>query len=311
MAQNKAIVDKLLTQVSNKYVPQGYISEQLLPSIPVVQQSGKFGDYGLDHLRIVNANAQGRGQYRRVDISSVNTQTYLIEDYGLEDIVTQSDYRNVEEPFDAEQDKVDGLVTSLWLSKEFSLASTLTDTGVITQNTTLSGTSQYSDYDNSDPLQDFAVARQAVRAGCGVAPDTASMDWSVWNYLRFHPQILDFLGYKDNRPGGLTIDELAMAMGVRRILIAEASYNSAKEGQADVLAPVWAKDIVFSVSPETASKRQVSLGYYLTYSGTGPRKVYKYPVYNPPESTGIIVEDSYDMFLTNVSAAYLIKDAVA
>lgn len=311
MAQNKAIVDKLLTQASNKYVPQGYISEQLFANIPVVQTSGKFGAYGLDHLRIENTVTAGRGMYRRVDVSARSTQTYAIEDHGLEDIVTKSDYRNVEEPFDAEQDKVDGLVSSLWLSKEFSLASTVTNTSIITQNTTLSGTSQYSDYDNSDPLIDFATARSAVRSGCGVAPDTASMDWDVWNYLRFHPQILDFLGYKDNRPGGLTIDELANAMGVRRILIAEASYNSAKEGQSDVLAPVWGKDILFSVTPERANKRQVSLGYYLTYAGAGPRKVYKYPVYNPPESTGILVEDSYDMFLTNTSAAYLVKDAVA
>lgn len=311
MAQNKAIIDKLLTQASNRYVPQGYVSEKLLPNIPVVQTSGKFANYGQEHLRIENSITVGRGAYRRVEISKRNTSTYTIEDHGLEDIVTQSDYRNVEEPYDAEEDKVSGLTTMLWLSKEFSLASTLTDTSIITQNQTLAGTAQFNDYDNSDPISVFATARAAVRAGCGVPPDTATMDWDVWNQLRYHPQILDTLGYKDNRPGGLTSDELAQAMGVRRILIGEASYNSAKEGQTASLAPVWGKHIVFSVSPEQAARYQVSLGYYLTYAGAGPRKVYKFPVYNPPESTGIIVEDSYDFFLTNIGAAYLIEDAVA
>lgn len=311
MAQNRAIVDKLLTNASNKYVPQGYVSEMLLANIPVVQTSGKFGSYGFDHLRIENTIVAGRGKYRRVNVEQRSTQTYVIEDHGLEDVVTKSDYRNVEAPFDAEKDKVDSLTDSLWLAKEFSLASTVTNTSIITQNDTLSGTSQYNDYDNSDPIADFAAARAAVRSGCGMAPDTATLDWAVWNQLRYHPQILDTLGYKDNRPGGLTTDELAQAMGVRRILIPEASYNSAKEGQSAVLAPVWGKHILFSVTPERANKRQVSLGYYLTYAGQGPRKVYKYAINNPPESKGVLVEDSYDMFLTNVNAAYLIEDAIA
>lgn len=311
MAQNKAIVDKLLTQASNKYVPTGYVSEKLLANIPVVQTSGKFGSYGYDHLRIENTVVAGRGKYRRVDVQQRNTSTYVIEDHGLEDVVTKSDYRNVEAPFEAEKDKTEDLTSMLWLAKEFSLASTLTNTSIITQNDTLVGTDQYNDFLNSNPLTDFAAARAAVRAGCGVAPDTATFDWAVWNYLRYHPQILDSLGYKDKRPGGLSVDELAQAMGVKRILIPEVSYNSAKEGQAPVLAPVWSKDIVFSVTPEKADKRQVALGYYLTYAGEGPRKVYKYAINNPPESMGILVEDSYDMFLTQVNAAYLIKNAIA
>ena len=311
MSQMKAIVDKLLTQASNKYVPQGYVSEKLLANIPVAQSTGKFGSYGLDHLRIENTIVGGRGGFRRVDVAQRSTQNYSIEDHGLEDVVTKADYRNVEAPFEAEKDKVDGLTDMLWLAKEFSLASTVTNTSIITQNTTLVGNAQYSAFTTSNPLTDFATARAAVRAGCGVPPDTATMDWAVWNFLRYHPQILDSLGYKENRPGGLSVDELAQAMGVKRILIAEVSYNSAKEGQADVLAPVWGKDIVFSVTPPSATRRQISLGYYLTYAGQGPRKVYKYPINNPPESTGVLVEDSYDMFLTNVNAAYLIKNAVA
>lgn len=311
MSQMKAIVDKLLTQASNKYVPQGYVSEKLLANIPVVQSTGKFGSYGLDHLRIENTIIGGRGGFRRVDVAQRSTQNYSIEDHGLEDVVTKADYRNVEAPFEAEKDKVDGLTDLLWLAKEYSLASTVTNTSIITQNTTLVGNAQYSAFTTSNPLTDFATARAAIRSGCGVPPDTATMDWAVWNFLRYHPQILDSLGYKDNRPGGLSTDELANAMGVKRILIAEVSYNSAKEGQTDVLAPVWGKDIVFSVTPESATRRQTSLGYYLTYAGQGPRKVYKYPINNPPESMGILVEDSYDMFLTNVNAAYLIKNAVA
>lgn len=311
MAQVKAIVDKLLTQASSAYIPTGYVSESALPTIEVVQTTGKLAKYGNSHLRIENSLVAGRGGYRRVEPISRSTDTYTIEGHGLEGVVTADDRRNVEEPYKAEEDEVLGLTSQIWLGKEKGLADTLGSTSILTQNTTLSGTSQYSDFANSDPIDDFITARKAVRDGCGAQADTVVMDWQVANVLRFHPQMLDSLGYKDNRPGGLNMEELANAMGVRRLLLAEAVYNSAKEGQSDSLAPVWGKDIVFGVMPENAQVRQVSLGYLVKYAGKAPRQVYKYPIYNPPESTGIIVEDPYDMFISNANAGYLIKSAIA
>jgi hypothetical protein len=88
-------------------------------------------------------------------------------------------------------------------------------------------------------------------------------------------------------------------------------YNSANEGQTDSLAAVWGKHIIFGVLPLQAQVRQVSLGYLVQYAGEAPRKVYKYAVNNPPESNAILVEDNYDMFISNANAGYLIKNAIA
>lgn len=311
MSQLKAQVDKLLTNVSSAYIPEGYISESILPMIGVVQKTGKLGKYGTAHLRIENSVKGGRGKYRTVETRVYSTSTYDVEGHGLEGVVTDDDYRNVEQPFDAEQDEMLGLSTSLWLEKEKSLADTLSSTAVLTQNVTLSGSSQLSDYLNSDPIGVFATARAAVKAGCGALADTAILSWEVWNKVRFHPGILEALGFKNNRPGGLMENELAMAMGVKRILIGVPSYESAAEGQASSLAPVWGKHIVFAVLPQTATVRQVSLGYLVQYSNKKPRQVYKYDLQNPPGSTGILVEDNYDMLISNAGAGYLIKDAIA
>lgn len=311
MSQTKAIVDKLLTNVSSAYVPKGYVSEMMLPNIPVKQTTGKLGKYGNDHLRITNTIMGGRGEARRVETITRNSSVYEIENHGLEGLVTADDYRNVELPFKAEEDEVLGLTTVLWLGKEKSLADVLTDTAIITQNTTKVGAAQYNNYTTSDPLTDFAAAAAAVKAGCGMAPNAATMSWEVYNKLKYHPAILEGLGYSLNRAGLLTRDDVKRALDVQELFIAEAVNNTAKKGQADVLAPVWNKDIVFFVRPDRAAPYQVSLGYYLTYESEQARKVYKYAVNNPPESTGIIATDHYDMFLSNTAAAYLIKNAVA
>lgn len=310
MSQNRAIVDKLLTNVSSAYVPKGYISEKLLPQIKVVQTTGKLGKYTGQHLRIETSIIGGEGQYRRVKAVARSTSSYEIESHGLEGVVTKNDRRNVELPFEAESDEVMGLSTKLWLEKEYSLATVLANASVVTQGVTLSGTSKFSDYANSTPLTVAATARAAIRNACGQAPDTFFCDWAVAEKLAYHPQLMEYLGFTQARPGGLTHQELAKALGVRRIEVADVVYNSAKEGQTDSLAAVWGKLCWFAVLPETAQKQQVSAGYRVGYGST-PRKVYKYPINNPPESTGILVEDEYQMLISNVNAIYRITDAIA
>lgn len=308
--QNKAQVDKLLTNLSNKIVPLNYISEQILPVVNVVQSSGLVGSYGSSHLRIESDITGGKNKYPQVQTRVYNTTTYNITKHGLSDIVTEEDKANVEQPFDAEADTMDELTTKLWLGKEKSLADTITDIAVLTNNVTLSGTDQLNDYDNSDPLDVFSDARSGVYGNVGTPPDTAIMSWETWQKLRYHPKIVRALGYADNRPGGLNESELASVLEVKRLLIGAAVYNSAKEGQADVIAPVWGKDIIFSVSPTSAAKRQVSLGYRFQQFGA-PRRVFKNKVTNPPNATEILVDDSYQQLISQAEAGYLIKDAIA
>lgn len=311
MAQLKAQVDKLLTNVAIMQKVKGTVAEQLFPSIKAAQYSGLLGKYGKSHLRLENSVKGGRGKYRRVETITRTTQQFLIEGHGLEGFVSKEDYANVETPFEAERDETLGLQSALILEKEKVLADSLTSTSIMTQNTTLTGSNQFSDYLNSDPIAVFSTARKAIRDGCGEVADTAVLDYDVWDKLRYHPQMLDALGFKENRPGGLNFQELASAIGVKRLLVAEAKYNSAAEGQTDSLASVWGKHIVLGVVPESLSVGIQTLGMWVTPSGSSPRKVYKQSNFNPPGSTAILCEDEYDCLLSDVLCGYLIKDAIA
>lgn len=307
----KGIIDPLLTNVSSMYVPDGCIADSLLPAVKFAQYTGKLGGYGKNHLRIENSVIGGKGKYRQVESITRTTSGFTIEGHGLSGLVTKHDYKNVIDPFDAEKDEVTGLSTILMLEKEKGLADSLTDSAVMTQYTTLSGTSQFNDYSNSDPIGKMQVARAAVKAGCGAVANAVIMDYQVAEILRYHPQLLDMLGFKWAKPGGLTNEDLAKAFGVQKVFIPNAMYNSAAEGQTAVLANVWGKHLIFAVIPDSAQKYQISLGYNIRLDDGSPRKVYKQPLFNPPGSTEILVEDEYDMLLADVSAGYLIKDAIA
>ena len=93
--QGRANVDKLLTNVSNQLVPQGYISEMVLPEVKVKQRSGKVGKYGKGHLRIVSSLVIGKADYPTVDVTTRSDSSYYIEEHALKELVTQTDKDNI------------------------------------------------------------------------------------------------------------------------------------------------------------------------------------------------------------------------
>lgn len=312
MSLVRPLIDQLLTDVSNDLQPVGMISEKLLPAIKVKQSSGKLGKYGNGKLRLIDTRVVGRGKAPRVEtITRDISTTYVMEEHGLEGLVTADDYRNVIEPFKAEEDETNGLTTNLFVGKEAGLAAALSDTAVITQTVTLAGADQFSDTANSDPLAVWLTAQEAVRSGCGIYPNTAWMDKAVSKVLKRHPQLFDRLGIKYNQTGYMSDAQLAEALEVETLLIAEGVYNSAKEGQTDVIAPIWGKHMWFGVIPKSAAPYQISLGYELTFEGQQPRQVTKWAENNPRGSTAVLVNDDYCHFLSNAAAAYFIKNAIA
>lgn len=311
-SQLKAQVNKLLTNVSNAYVPEGLVADLLLPRVEVAQDSGILGYYGKDHLRIEQSYYGGQGKARKVQpIVRKTDRTYLIETHGLQSEITEADYRNVEDPFSAESDEVMGLTTILGLEKEYSIASALGDTAVLTRNTTLAGTSQWSDYNNSNPVKNIKDAQNSVISLSGKKANRAIVPALVANTLRYHPQVLSNLGFSANRAGQLTDQEIANFLGVQKIFIPDANYNTAKEGQADSMTQIWGNNVILYHAPDSPGKLQVTLGYMLVRSGTGGRRVKMWDIPDSFGNKGVLVDDNYQFKLVDTDAAYLIKAAIA
>jgi hypothetical protein len=274
-----------------------------------------IGKYGKEHLRIEHDIVAGDQPYPRVTVVTKSSDRFQIEVHGLSGMVTERQKRNEDQPFDAAKDMTITLKSKIMLGREEALSSQLTDVSVLTNNTTLSGTDQFNDYDNSDPLGVFNDANNSIYEnsgqllefnpqGLGIVP------WQVFNKLRRHPQILEQIKYVENKKKGLTAEELAAAMGVGRILIPWARKNDSKEGQADNMTPIWGKDIILAYAPATGTKHMETLGFHVSPT-SGMDRVFRNAVKNPPNAEEILVDVSYDFLLTEVGAAYLIKDAIA
>lgn len=312
MYQSNAHISTFLTNLSRGYKPEGYVSDALLTPVPTAQYTGKLLVAGNDHLRVVHNMAGERAEYKYIETNTYSTDSYDINDYGLQTEITEKMFRNYTLPADARRETTMKLTHAMWLAKESAVATTIQTAGnyAASNKVTLSGTDRLSDYTNSDPYDVFTDAQNAVRAACGIAPDTATMDWQTRQVLRYHPKILENSKYVKDATGGISDDSLAMAMGVKRVLVADVTYNSAKQGQTDVLAPLWGKHIVFSVSPTSPAIMQKGFAYDVHLDNKPRKQVRTMKRADRPENELLFIDDNYDL-LMDFTAGYLVTNAIA
>lgn len=311
MAQTRALVDKLLTNVSLGYAPAGHIAEIALPNLQVNENTGLIGKYTNAHLRIEDTKMGGRAMAKRVESIKYDvSEGYVVDSHGLEDIVTPEDVRNIPDPFSVESDKVMGLTQLLKLKKEKAFADIVTNPAVVTNGVTLSGGTQWDQYTTSKPIEDVKTARMAVKSACGFFPNRAIISPRLAEVLSYHPEVITNLGFNFEKAGALTFEDIKKFFKVDFLHVGDVQYDSSAEGIAESMGELWSNDLVFYYAPTTPSKFQKSFGYYLTINGGAGMKVYKSAIDNPPESTSIIVKDEYGYKITNSSCAYLIQNAI-
>ena len=240
MSTNRYLVnDPILTGFSLAYKNSAYIADLLLPSLAVDKQSGKHFVYDKGRFR-VNDNLRGAGaRSKEVTHNISSSSAYFCEDHALKEFVTDEDRDNAVPPADPFQDATENVTEMHMVAKEVEAAGILTSTSVLSQNTTLSGTSQWSDFSNSDPIADIRTGKQTIHASIHVDPNTLVLGKQVWDKLIDHPALIERIKY--SQFGAVTEDIVARILGVERLIIGAAGKNGAVEGQSDSMSYIWGR----------------------------------------------------------------------
>jgi hypothetical protein len=195
------------------------------------------------------------------------------------------------------------------LAKEAALASTLSDTSQLTVNTTLSGSSQWSDYAGSTPFEDLKTGVQQLRLNGLHAPNTLFMSAYTLSILQQHPDFIERVKY--STLGSLTLElmqNLLAQFGINKIIVSGASYDSAAEGLTASMNFVWGKHVWLAYINPTPGLRQVNGAYHFTLENGR----YVDSWFEQKKKTKWIRNNDY--YLAKVvgpEAFYLIKNAVA
>lgn len=305
LVQSDVVVDPALSQVSVKFSNETYIADQVFPVIKVSKQTGKYYVYDKANLRVdQTARAAGSGA-NEVDFG-LSTASFACDDHALKSFVADEVQDQAEAALNPLIDETELVTEKLLLDRENTLAGILTDTAQVTQNTTLSGTSQWSDYSNSSPIADVRTARTTIHAASFKKPNTLILGKQVFDILCDHPEIIERVKY--SALGVITEELLARVFQVEKVLVGEAGKNTAAEGQTDSLSYVWGKNAIVAYIAPRVGLKSLTLGITFTYA---EREVKRWRDEDREGTYVRVGKDNYVHKIVAVSTGYLIKNAVA
>lgn len=305
LVQQDVVVDPALSQVSIRYTNDTFIADLIFPMVKVAKQTGKYYVYDKANLRINKTDRAAGSGANEIDFG-LTTAAFSCDDHALKEFVADEIQDQADAALNPLIDATETVTEQLLLDRENKLATILSSTGTMTQNTTLSGTSQWSDYNNSDPIGDIRTARTTVHQNTFRKPNTIIMGKQTFDMLAEHPQIIERVKY--SQLGVLTEELLARIFQVQKILVGEAGSNTAVEGQTDSMSYIWGKIAVVAYIAPQVRLKQVTLGYTFTYS---TRLVKRWRDEDREGTYVRVGNDNYVQKVVAATAGYLIKNAVA
>jgi len=298
--------DPILTNLSLRYSNEEYIAEKVFPTVSVAKKTGFYFKYDKSNLKKAQDERSGVSRANRVDYGMTKVAYGPLVEHSLEMPIEYDVRDQADSPLDPRVDATLALTDRLLINKEDSLASMLNDTSVITQNVTLSGTSQWSDYTNSDPFSDIQTAKDTVQKNGLMAVNTCFMGYEVWSKLQHHPDLLERVKY--SQKAVLTEDLFASLFGFKNVFIGKAVKNTAADGASDSMTYIWPKSFWVAYTTPTPGIRTLSAGYHLQLTNGRVIDRWDEPAV---KSEFVRITDYYEAKIVASEAIYLIKNAVA
>lgn len=242
-------VQQQLTAIALAYRNERYVADEVLPRTPVPAREFKWQQFNRDELFTVPETQVGRkGEPNEVQFSGTE-QASFVNDFGLDDVVPNEDIATAPPGYDPLGRATEGIAELVALDRERRVANLVTAlaTYPVANRATLSGTSQWSDFTNSDPYTAIMTAFD----GMLMRPNVLVMGRRVYSRLRVHPRITAALAPSANgnsgtsNSGGRPATTMALAelLEVDRIIVGESWVNSAKPGQTASIQRVWGNHV--------------------------------------------------------------------
>ena len=291
------------------------IADKVLPRIPKGALIFNYTKYSVADAYTVPSTKVGRkSDPTMVDFGGILVQA-TCEDFGLDDLVPNAEI----EAWEASAGKTTGIVSPL--SKSTSLTTSLIQldreirvAGIVFNaanysagnQATLSGTSQWSDYVNSNPVTAIMNALDAML----VRGNTITFGQAVWTIVRQHPKVVQAIYGTNATSGAVTRQQLAELFEVKEILVGQGFVNTAKKGQTPVMSRVWGKHCSIQfISEQLADADQPTFGFTAQF---GDKVAGTFPSTKGLRgSTQIRVGESVKEIIAAQECGYYFQNAVA
>jgi len=292
------------------------IADRVLPRLPTPQKFGYTVYSAAQGYTVPNTKVGRKSDPTMVDFGGtpVNSETV---DYGLDDLVPNLEIKAWEEmpkpasggpisPLAASTMMLTGLVE---LDREVRVSGQVFNTNnfAAANQSTLSGTSQWSDYTNSNPLSALLTALDSTL----IRPNKLVLGQQAWTVLRQHPKIVNAVYRTPQNSGSVPKEGLAELLEIDEVIIGTAFVNTARKGQPAAYSRAWGKHAaLLSVSLTAAQTMQPTFGFTAQF-GTRIAGEIAAPTKGLRGGTIVRSGESVQEVITCPDAGYLFQNCVS
>ena len=312
------IVDPALTAIAIKFSNPdvNLIADRVLPRRPVGGEKFTWLKFPIeDSFTVPNTFVGRKGRPNQIEVGATE-ETASVVDFGLDDMIPNSDVTAAAQQralglsvYDPEARATEVLTDLVLLDREIRVAAKVFDlnTYAASQRVTLSGTSQFSDFTNSDPI---GVINNALDSTFVMRPNKMVIGQAAWTKVRSHPHIVNAVKGGNLNKGNATREQVAELFELQEIIVGSSFVNTAKKGQAAVMNRVWGKHISLIYQNSVAGPDAgMTFGYTAQY-GTRVSGRIPDPNIGLQGGAAIRVGERVKELISAPSVAYFIQNAV-
>lgn len=267
-------VDAILTNISVAYLQkqENFIADKVFPVIPVDKKSDKYFVYSKNDW--FRDEAQRRADATESAGSGYNltTGTYNADVWAFHKDVGDQTLANSDAPLNPLREAAEFVAHRLLLRKELQFVSDFFTTGVWADDVTGVSTSpssgqtyQWSDYTNSDPINDIEAAKSEILGNTGMEANTLVLGYETFRQLKNHPDLVDRIKYTSSQT--ITTDMLAAMFDIPRVMVAKAVKATNNEGATAAYGFAYGKAALLTHVATNPGLLTPSAGYSFQWTG--------------------------------------------
>jgi len=321
--------NKPLTNVAVAYMQDhnNFIADKVFPIVPVANKSDIYYKWNKDDFFRDEAQKRGDGEESAGSGVDLATDSYLADVWALHKDLGDQTRANADKEIDLEASMTEFLMQKLLIRRDRLFATNYLATGKwATDITGTAATSdathtiQWNDDANSDPFTDISNGQTAMLQNTGHEPNVLTLGYPVYQALRKHPLVIDRVKYTLQADAKkITPELLAAAFDVDRVVVAKATYNSAKKGAAASYNFAVGKVALLSYAPDAPGLMIPSAGYIFGWDGLEGENAFGIaswtePVPNrgkPGSTIRVEAEMAFDMKLVGADLGYFFTSIVS
>lgn len=273
--QSQVHVDAILTNISVAYMQraENFIADKVFPVVPVDKQSDKYFKYTKNDWLRDEAQVRADGTESVGSGYNITTEAYYADVYAIHKDVGDQTRANADAPINVDREAAEFVTHRLLMRREIQFVQDFmtggvwgnTASGVASASPTAGQFTQWSDYTNSDPIEDIEEGKADILSVTGLEANTLVLGYEAFRQLKNHPDLVDRIKYTSSQT--ITEDMLARMFDIDRVLVSKSIKATNAEGAAEAYAFTTGKSAMLAHVAPSPGLLTPSAGYIMQWTG--------------------------------------------